>query len=95
MGTEEKQALKLCRGLLSDAVENGAHCIITICPLCQMNLDVYQSKVNSLFGTSFNIPVIYFTQLIGLAMGIDTKKLGMDKLAVKMTRPMKQILQGA
>ena len=95
MGTEEKQALKLCRGLLSDAENNGAHCIVTICPLCQMNLDVYQPKVNSLFGTKFNIPVIYFTQLIGLAMGKNPKALGLDRLAVKMTGPMKQILQGA
>jgi heterodisulfide reductase subunit B len=95
MGTEEKQALKLCRGLLSDAENNGAHCIVTICPLCQMNLDVYQSKVNNLFGTKFNIPVIYFTQLIGLAMGKQIKELGLDKLAVKMTREMKQIVQGA
>ena len=95
MGTEEKQALKLCRGILADAVNNGAHCIVTICPLCQMNLDVYQPKVNSLFGTKFDIPVIYFTQLIGLAMGKKPKELGLDRLAVKMTGPMKQILQGA
>jgi heterodisulfide reductase subunit B len=95
MGTEEKQALSLCRGILADAENNGAHCIITICPLCQMNLDIYQQKVNSLFGTKFDIPVIYFTQLIGLAMGKNPKELGLDRLAVKMTGPMKQILQGA
>jgi heterodisulfide reductase subunit B len=60
-----------------------------------MNLDVYQPKVNSLFGTKFDIPVIYFTQLIGLAMGKSPKELGLGRLAVKMTKPMKQILQGA
>jgi heterodisulfide reductase subunit B len=95
IGTEEKQALKLCRGILDNAVQNGAHCIVTICPLCQMNLDIYQSKVNRLFGTKFDIPVIYFTQLIGLAMGKNPKELGLGRLAVKMTGPMKQILQGA
>jgi heterodisulfide reductase subunit B len=95
MGTEEKQALKLCRGLLADAENNGAHCIVTICPLCQLNLDIFQPKVNSLFGTKFDIPVIYFTQLIGLAMGKQPKELGLERLAVKMTGPMKQILQGA
>jgi heterodisulfide reductase subunit B len=95
MGTEEKQAMKLCMEILADAERNGAHCIVTICPLCQMNLDVYQSKVNRLFGTKFDIPVIYFTQLLGLAMGIEPKELGLGRLAVKMTRPMKQILQGA
>ncbi len=95
MGTEEKQALKLCRGILDDAVKNGAHCIVTICPLCQMNLDVYQSKVNRLFGTKYRIPVIYFTQLIGLGMGKKPEELGLNRLAVKMTEPMKRILQGA
>lgn len=95
MGTEEKQALGLCRSLLFEAQRNGAHCIVTVCPLCQMNLDVYQPKVNRLFGTDFDIPVIYFTQLVGLALGKSHKELGLGRLAVKMTRPMERILQGA
>ncbi|MBN2185205.1 MAG: CoB--CoM heterodisulfide reductase iron-sulfur subunit B family protein [Candidatus Krumholzibacteriota bacterium] len=95
MGTEEKMALKLCRELLADAERNGAHCIITLCPLCQMNLDIYQSKVNSLFKTKFKIPVIYFTQLIGLAMGVKPEKLGMKRLGVKVSGEMKRIIEGA
>ncbi|MBN2072273.1 MAG: CoB--CoM heterodisulfide reductase iron-sulfur subunit B family protein [Candidatus Krumholzibacteriota bacterium] len=95
MGTEEKMALKLCRELLMDAENNGAHCIITLCPLCQMNLDIYQSKVNSLFKTKFNIPVIYFSQLIGLALGIKSSELGMKRLGVKVSGEMKRIIEGA
>jgi heterodisulfide reductase subunit B len=95
MGTEEKQALGLCRELLADARRNGAHCIVTICPLCQMNLDVYQPKVNRLFHEDFKIPVIYFTQLIGLALGRKPVELGLQRLGVDLTRDMKQILQGA
>jgi len=95
MGTEEKQALSLCREILADAERRGAHCIVTVCPLCQMNLDVYQPKVNTLFGTKFNIPVIYFTQLIGLAMGKSYRELGLKRLAVKIDGNMKQIIQGA
>lgn len=95
MGTEEKQALLLCMEILADAERNGAHCIVTICPLCQLNLDVYQSKVNRRFGTKFNIPVIYFTQLIGLALGRSVQELGLERLAVKMTGTMKRIIQGA
>lgn len=95
MGTEEKLALQLCRGLLANAEEGGAHCLITLCPLCHMNLDVYQGKVNRLFGTNFKIPILYFTQLIGLAMGYSLADLGLDKLAVKITGPMKQLIQGA
>ena len=95
MGTEEKMALKLCRELLMEAERNGAHCIITLCPLCQMNLDIYQSKVNSLFKTKFKIPVIYFTQLIGLAFGVPPEKLGLKRLGVKISGEMKRIIEGA
>ncbi|MCK4537563.1 MAG: CoB--CoM heterodisulfide reductase iron-sulfur subunit B family protein [Candidatus Krumholzibacteria bacterium] len=95
MGTDEKKALHLCKEILADAERNEAHCIITVCPLCQMNLDIYQSKVNSLFGTKFRIPVIYFTQLIGLAQGKSMKELGLGRLGVKISGEMKKIIEGA
>ncbi len=77
--SEESLALGLIRKLLDNATENGAQCITTPCPLCQINLDAYQSRVNSKFKTSFNLPVLFVTQLIGLALGIDGKSLGLDK----------------
>jgi len=95
MGTEEDLALSLCCELLRNAEAAEAHCMVTICPLCQMNLDVYQRKVNRLCGTKHNLPVLYFTQLIGIALGLERKDLGLQKLAVKITKPMKEILQGA
>lgn len=95
MGTQEDLALRLCRNLLLDAERRGAHCLVTTCPLCQMNLDVYQSKVNALFKTKFDIPILYFTQLIGVALGLPLKDLGLGRLAVKLTKPMKQIFEGA
>jgi len=95
MGTQEDLALRLCRNLLLDAQQNGAHCIVTICPLCQMNLDVYQSKVNRLFKTKFDIPILYFTQLIGVSLGLPLRDLGLNRLAVKLTGPMKRIFEGA
>ncbi len=94
MGTMEKHALRMCRGILQNAVDNGADCLVVLCPLCQMNLDVYQRKVNSLYKTKFNIPVIYFTQLIGLALGKEKKELGLNRLAVKM-KPLEKVLKGA
>ncbi len=50
--------------------------IVTACPLCQVNLECYQKQVNKEFGTNFNMPVMYFTQLMGLALGIPPKRLG-------------------
>ncbi len=77
-GIDEKGALGLIHSLIDCAERSGADCIITPCPLCQTNLDAYQFKVNSAFGTKHHIPVLFFTQLIGLALGIDEKQLGLD-----------------
>ena len=77
-GVDEKAALGLIHTLLACASRNGADCIVTPCPLCQTNLDAYQFKVNRMFGTDYHIPVLFFTQLIGLALGIDAKKLGIE-----------------
>ncbi len=75
---EEDLALGLLRKLLDNAVQNGAQCIVTPCPLCQTNLDAYQSKVNSKFKTNYNLPVLFITQLIGLALRIDPISLRLN-----------------
>ena len=61
--------------LLSAAVEAEAECIATICPLCQINLEAYQNRINKRFGTRFDMPIFYFTQLTGLALGLGEKEL--------------------
>lgn len=76
--SEEDLALGLLRKLLDNALENGAQCIVTPCPLCQTNLDAYQSRVNSKFKTHYHLPVLFITQLIGLALGIDPESLGLN-----------------
>jgi heterodisulfide reductase subunit B len=72
-------AYSMIRNLLYDAQRAEADVIATACPLCQVNLECYQQQVNQEFGTHFSIPVVYFTQLIGLSMGIPPKKLGFGK----------------
>jgi heterodisulfide reductase subunit B2 len=72
-------ALNMVRNLLKCAVDSQADVIATACPLCQLNLEAYQVQVNSEFGTNFSFPVVYFTQLIGMAFGITKKKLGIGK----------------
>jgi heterodisulfide reductase subunit B2 len=65
--SEEDTALGLIRQLLDSAVSNGAQVIATGCPLCQMNLDAYQKAVNKRFKTNYNMPILFFTQLMGVA----------------------------
>jgi heterodisulfide reductase subunit B2 len=82
MTTQENIALKLNLGLLQAAVDNGAEMIATACPLCQMNLEAYQNEINQAFGKNFNIPIVYFTHLVGVALGLSPAKMGLDKLLV-------------
>jgi heterodisulfide reductase subunit B len=72
-------ALSLIVRILESAHSNGAECIVTVCPLCQLNLDAYQGMVNSRFGTKYKLPVMFISQLLGTAFGIDPKKLGFDR----------------
>jgi len=80
--SEEALALDLTRKLLESALSNGAECLITVCPLCQTNLDAYQSRVNKKFKTNYKLPVLFFTQLMGIAFGLEEKELGIKNSIV-------------
>jgi heterodisulfide reductase subunit B len=91
-------ALDLIHKLLNSATSGGAQCIITVCPLCQTNLDAYQGLVNRKFKTKYNLPVLFFTQLIGLALGIEPKVLALDKNIVsaeKILAPFTKVTESA
>ncbi len=91
--SEQSLAVDLMRKLLDNVVENGAECVVTPCPLCQMNLDAYQSSVNSKFKTDYNLPILFVTQLIGLALGIDAKSLGLKTNIVSPGRLLDHIFK--
>lgn len=90
--SEEALALELIYKLLSCARDNGAECIITACPLCQTNLDAYQSRVNKRFKTRFNLPILFFTQLMGVALGLGEKELGLKTCIVPADRVLAKYL---
>jgi len=74
--------LSSCRDILSSATEGGAQIAVTPCPMCQMNMDVYQSKVNKDLGTSFSLPILFFSQLMGVAFGLPPVSLGLKHSVV-------------
>jgi heterodisulfide reductase subunit B len=83
-------ALSMVRNLLQSAVDSQAAVIATACPMCQVNLECYQQQVNQEFGTNFSMPILYFTQLVGLAMGVPEKKLGFGKEFVTLAPALLQ-----
>lgn len=71
--------IRLAHDILKMAKDEGAECIAVACPLCQSNLDLYQKDIKRRYGTDPNLPVFYFTQLVGLSLGISPKRLGLRK----------------
>jgi heterodisulfide reductase subunit B2 len=69
-------AFELIRRLVADAEERGAVLMATVCPMCQMNLDAYQNEMNHYFGLDYHMPILFFTQLMGLAFGRQPEELG-------------------
>ncbi len=67
--------LELGRKILANAKAVGADALVVACPLCQVNLDSRQSQMDG----QFNLPILYFTQLMGVAFGLEPKALGLEK----------------
>jgi heterodisulfide reductase subunit B len=86
---------RLTREILAMAKAAGADCIATACPLCQLNLDLRQKDTEKAAGATFNLPVFYFTQLLGLAFGISRQELGLRSLVVSPKKILSAIGIGA
>lgn len=87
----EDTAYELIRQILHNADEYEADAIVTICPMCQLNLDAYQPQVNRHFKTNYRIPVLHFTQMIGLAIGLEPRTLGIGKEFVSARKALAKI----
>ena len=84
-------AFELIRRLISSADNYQADVMVTVCPMCQLNLDAYQNETNQYFHTNYKMPVLFFTQLIGLAFGIEPKKLGFGRELVSAREALSRI----
>ncbi len=93
MTTFEDTALKLNMELLQCAQENGADVIVTTCPLCHFNLEAYQEKINEKYQTKYRIPILYFTQLLGIVLGLPEKKLGLDSSFIPMCKKITDLME--
>ncbi|NLH18098.1 MAG: disulfide reductase [Phycisphaerae bacterium] len=79
MTTQPPVGQQLTGYILRSAKEAGADCIITACPLCQLNLEAYQDTIGKTLDMDCRIPVLYFTQLMGVAFGLDKSDLALKE----------------
>jgi heterodisulfide reductase subunit B len=70
---------RLSGEIMKDAADRGAEAIIVACPMCHSNLDMRRDAINSYLGKKIDIPVLYATQVLGLALGLDRKALGLQR----------------
>ncbi|HWI71751.1 MAG TPA: CoB--CoM heterodisulfide reductase iron-sulfur subunit B family protein [Baekduia sp.] len=81
----KENSLKQAARHLGDAADADADCLVTPCPLCHLNLDLQQPLAERQAGRTLNMPVLHLPQLVGLALGLEPKDLGLARHVVKPT----------
>jgi len=76
--SEPDKSQKLIRDIVESAYDQGAEMIVTPCPLCQANVEIYQSEINRKQGTKLAMPVVYYSQLMAVAYGGNARQSGLD-----------------
>lgn len=93
-GTIEEVGLGLNYVLLKEAKRKGADVISTICPLCLFNLEITQSKIVKKYKDDVNMPILYFSQLMGLAFGISKEDLGFSRSIISLSSMWEKLEKG-
>ena len=71
--------MQMTGSINKDAATEGADCVVTPCPLCQMQLDMFQKEAKEVVGGGKDMPILHMSQLVGLALGISPAEMGMPK----------------
>ena len=82
IGVNDQIPLQLAREKLNHIKDAGAQALITICPFCHMMFDINQPRIERTFNETFGIPVLHYTQLLGLSMGFSPEELALEQLRV-------------
>lgn len=86
IGVNDKISLHLAGEKLRNIKAVGAQALITVCPFCHMMFDLNQSRIERVLSETFRIPVLHYTQLLGLAMGFSPDELALKQLRVDASK---------
>ncbi|MEM2865719.1 MAG: CoB--CoM heterodisulfide reductase subunit B [Candidatus Hadarchaeales archaeon] len=86
-----KYSLEFTRKKLQELKERGVDCLVDVCSFCHLQFDRGQKEIENLFGETFGMPVVHYSQLLGLAMGMAPAELGMDAHAVSCEPLLKKL----
>ena len=85
------QSFQMAGKNISEAIEAGADCLVTPCPLCHLNLDSRQPEVEKVIGRKLGLPVLHLPQLIALALGVSPKELGLQRHIVSTSSVLEKL----
>jgi heterodisulfide reductase subunit B len=85
------KTLGLMAKILQAAEDAKADVISTPCPLCQVNVEMYQDRINKEFGTNFNMPVVFYSQIMAVAFGMDVKEAALDRHMIAPTKLIEKV----
>jgi heterodisulfide reductase subunit B len=91
VGVNEEVPFQMAKEKMDHVKAVGAQALVTVCPSCHMMYDFSQPRIEKAFNASYGLPVLHYTQLLGLAMGFKPEELGLDELRVKPTILLSQI----
>jgi heterodisulfide reductase subunit B len=81
--SEPEKSQELIKGIIEAAYDHGADMIVTPCPVCQMNVEVYQDQINATYGTKFKMPVVYYSTLMAVAYGRSAKDAALNGQVIR------------
>jgi len=90
-GISDDLALNLAREKLVNTSKAGADCIVTLCPFCFVALDIGQMQIKAKFQETYDIPVLHYSELLALALGIDPKELALQTHKIKTDKILNKI----
>ena len=88
--SEPEKSQAQIKDIVESAYDHNADMIVTPCPVCQMNVEVYQENINKTYGTKFDMPVVYYSQLMSVAYGSTAKEAGLDGQVIR-TKKLEEI----
>jgi len=90
-GVSEEASTRLADQIVGSAKKRGVDCIITTCPFCIMQLELGQLRTERSGGESYRMPVLHYVELLGLALGLDEKALGLDLKRIELTPLLEKV----
>ena len=91
----ERNSVSMVANHTIEAKDLGADAMVTPCPLCHLNLDGFQPKAASMRKTSINLPILHLPQVLGLAMGMDAKSMGLNKHIISAKKLLSSVALSA